>query len=156
MLGEWYTCIAHEINYDIFNKLKQMNVNVHYADCATLTGFLMHQIHLDRLPREYINEGKKYYGAEIQAHGKYSLWNMFFYKAKNFDAIFHFMPLSCMPESTAQMMMDLTTKRLRLPLYRFEIDETNSEANINTRLEAFVELLQENKGKRESSRRVEP
>jgi benzoyl-CoA reductase/2-hydroxyglutaryl-CoA dehydratase subunit BcrC/BadD/HgdB len=61
-----------------------------------------------------------------------------------------------MPESTAQMMMDLTTKRLRLPLYRFEIDETNSEANINTRLEAFVELLQENKGKRESSRRVAP
>ena len=86
-------------------------------------------------------KNKGYYNGMFRAHGDASYQSLYFYKHYNFDGVIHLMPLSCMPESTAQMIMDLTAKRLDLPLYRFEIDETNSEANVNTRLEAFVELL---------------
>ena len=41
----------------------------------------------------------------------------------NFDGVFHFMPLSCMPESTIEMLMDLKSKELNLPVYHFPIDE---------------------------------
>jgi len=153
VVGEFYTVVESSINHDIFNKLRKLGVNVH-----TFVKYSneMKRGYKEEVPEPFVAEAKKHYDGLFRGHGDSSYYALYFYKHYNFDGVIHLLPLSCMPESTAQMMMDLTTKRLRLPLYRFEIDETNSEANINTRLEAFVELLEENKGKRGSSRRVEP
>lgn len=145
MVGEWYTCVAHEINYDIFNTLKKMGVNVHYADNATLTGFLRHQVHLEDIPKKYVKIGKKYYSGKLAAHAPYSLWNMFFYKDKGFDAVFHFMPLSCMPESTVEMLMDLQSKKMNLPVYHFPIDEEVFQTGMDMRIKSIVRVLERNK-----------
>ena len=143
VVGEFYTVVENSINYNIFEKLKNMGVNVHT--------FVKHSSELKRgyreeVPRRFVKEAKKYYNGMFRAHGDSSYQALYFYKHHHFDGVIHLMPLSCMPESTAQMIMDLATKRLDLPLYRFEIDETNSEANVTTRLEAFVELLKRKKG----------
>ena len=145
LVGEWYTLVANEINYDIYNKLKKMNVNVYFAPCGTLTGFLRHQIYLEDIPKRYIKEGKKYYKGEIQGHGKYSLWNMFFFKDKDFDGIFHFMPLSCMPESTVEMLMDLQSKKMNLPVYHFPIDEEIFLTGMDMRIKSIIRILERNK-----------
>ncbi|MCK4244256.1 MAG: hypothetical protein KAX20_01380 [Candidatus Omnitrophica bacterium] len=143
IVGEFYTVVESSINYNIFNKLRNRGVNVHT--------FVKYSNELKRgykgeVPTRFVKEAKKYYKGMFRAHGDPSHHALYFYKHHNFDAVIHLMPLSCMPETTSEMIMDLTAKRLDLPLYRFEIDETNSEANINTRLEASVELLQRKKG----------
>lgn len=145
LVGEWYTCITEEINYDIFNKLKGMDVNVHMASCETLTGFLRHQLGREDLPKKYVTAGKQYYGGVIQGHGKYSLWNMFFYKDKGFDGVFHFSPLSCMPESTVEMLMDLKSKEMNLPVYHFPIDEEVFQTGMDMRIKSIIRIMERNK-----------
>lgn len=145
LVGEWYTCIANEINYDIYNNLKRMNVNVHLASSSTLSGFIRHKLFLEDIPKRYVKESKEYYKGEIHAHGKYSLINMFFYKDKKFDAVFHFAPLSCMPESTVEMLMDLKSKEFNLPVYHFPIDEEVFQTGMDMRIKSIVRILERNK-----------
>lgn len=145
IVGEWYTCIANEINYNIFEKLKKMNVNVHQASSATLTGFLKHKVGLEDLPKKYRKLGKEYFKTKLQAHATYSLWNMFFYKDNNFDSVFHFMPLSCMPESTVEMLMDLKSKQFNLPVHHFPIDEEVFQTGMDMRIKSIVRILERNK-----------
>jgi predicted nucleotide-binding protein (sugar kinase/HSP70/actin superfamily) len=145
VVGEYYTVVEDSINHDIFNKLRELGANVHTF--VTYSNELR-KAYKEEVPVRFIKEAKQYYDGVFRGHGDSSFYSLYFYRHYNFDGVIHLLPLSCMPESTAEMMMDLAAKKLRLPLYRFEIDETNSEANINTRLEAFVELLEENKGKR--------
>lgn len=146
IVGEYYTVVESAINYDILNKLRTLGVNVHtfirYSDELKLSFG-------GGVPKQFKKEGRRYYKGLFRAHGDESYYSLYFYKHHNFDGVIHLMPLSCMPEATASMIMDLTAKRLNLPLYRFEIDETNSEANVNTRIEATVELF---KRKREMTK----
>jgi len=146
IVGEFYTVIENSINYDIFNKLRNMGVNVHTFVKCTSELKRGYKGYKEEVPMSFVKEAKKYYKGTFRAHGDSSHHALYFYKHHNFDSVIHLMPLSCMPEATSEMIMDLAAKRLDLPLYRFEIDETNSEANVNTRLEASVELLQRKKG----------
>lgn len=143
VVGEYYTVIEETINYNIFAKLQKMGANVHtfvkYSNELNLSP-------KKDIPKRFRRQAKKFYKGTFKAHGDLSHYALYFYKHYGFDGVIHLMPLSCMPEATSQMIMDLSAKRLDLPLYRFEIDETNSEANIHTRLEAFVELLMHKKG----------
>ena len=106
IVGEWYTCLEESINYNMFNRLKKLDVNVHQSSCATITGFIKHKVLLDDLPRKYKKQGKKYYSGLLAAHAPYSLWNMFYYKDMGFDCVFHLMPLSCFIGDTT-----ITTER---------------------------------------------
>jgi len=143
IVGEFYTVVENSINYKIFDKLRDMGVNVH-----TFVKYSneFKRAYKQEVPRRFVKEAEKYYKGMFRAHGDSSFYALYFYKHHNFDGVIHLMPLSCMPEVTSQMIMDLAAKKFDLPLYRFEIDETNSEANVNTRLEAFVELLKRKKG----------
>ncbi len=145
IVGEWYTAIAEEINYNMYNRLKKLNVNVHQAPCATLGGFLKHQFLIESMPRKYIKQGKKYYSGELPAHAPYSLWNMFYYKDMGFDCVFHLMPLSCMPESTVEMLMDLKSKEMDLPVYHFPIDEEVFQTGTDMRIESIIRIMERNK-----------
>ncbi len=145
IVGEWYTCIAEEINYNMFNKLKKLNVNVHQAPCATLGGYLKHQVGIESMPKKYIREGEKYYHGFLQAHSGYSLWNMFYYKDMGFDGVIHLMPLSCMPESTVEMLMDLVSKNMDLPVYHFPIDEEVFQTGTDMRIKSIIRILERSK-----------
>ena len=52
---------------------------------------------------------------------------------------------NCMPETTVESIIDNICQKNKIPLLRLPIDETNSEANVNTRLETFIELVKRRK-----------
>lgn len=143
IVGEFYTMIEKEINYDIINKLRKMGVNVHTT--AKYSSELLRGLNIQEVPRKFIKQAKKDYKGLFRSHGDISHWALYFYKHHNFDGVIHLMPLSCMPESTAEMIMDLTSKKLDLPIYRFPIDENKFEAGFQTRLETFVSILKRRK-----------
>lgn len=145
IVGEWFTTIAGEVNYNMFEKLKAMNVNVHQSNACTLTGFLKHQLHLEGIDKKYIRQGRKYYGGNFQAHGNYSLWNMFYYKDMGFDGVIHLLPLSCSPEGVVEMLMDLVSNKLDLPVYRFPIDEDVFETGFDMRINSIIRILERRK-----------
>ena len=141
IIGEIYTVLEPSINYDIINKLKKLDVDVHVS--CLLSTFLKHGIrkHLPFLK----NEAKQYLKFPIGGHGIQSVNHTIQYAKENFDGVVHLSPLTCMPEVTVEPVLNILSKKYELPIYRFPIDENNFEAGFNTRLETFVELLKRKK-----------
>ena len=67
------------------------------------------------------------------------------YCKKDFDGIIHLLPLSCMPETTIEMLMNRVGQKYKIPIYRFPIDENRFEAGFDTRIETFISVLRRKK-----------
>jgi len=50
-----------------------------------------------------------------------------------------------MPETTIEPILDKICVDYNVPLLRLMIDETNSEANFDTRIETFAEMIKRRK-----------
>lgn len=61
------------------------------------------------------------------------------------DGIVHVMPFTCMPELVASTILSRIGSDLNYPVLSITVDEHVSEANLQTRLEAFVDLLAKRK-----------
>jgi len=61
---------------------------------------------------------------------------------KGYDGVVHVMPFTCMPEIVAQGILTRVSRDLSFPILTLIFDEHTGEAGVNTRLEAFVDLLQ--------------
>ena len=141
IVGEIYTILEPDINFDIVRKLQRRGANVHIS--LTLTDYLKHDTERGR---EEAKESTKLLSQELGGHGIQSICNTIWYARNGYDGVIHLMPLSCMPESTVETLVDHVAEKYRMPLYRFPIDENNFEAGVNTRLETFVSMLRRRKG----------
>ncbi|MBA7668695.1 hypothetical protein ES703_76810 [subsurface metagenome] len=144
IVGEVYTIWESEINFDIVRKLQGMGVNVDVS--ISVSHFIKKALKLDFFEkREEKREAKHLLSEELGGHGLDSIQNTAWYGKHNFDGVVHLMPLSCMPESTVEVLLDQVAQKYGIPLYRFPIDENNFEAGFNTRLETFVSMLKRRK-----------
>ena len=141
IVGEIYTILEPDINFDIVRKLQRRGANVHIS--LTLTDYLKHDTERGR---EEAKESRKLLSQELGGHGIESICNTIWYARNGYDGVIHLMPLSCMPESTVETLVDHVAEKYNVPLYRFPIDENNFEAGVNTRLETFVSMLRRRKG----------
>ena len=141
LVGEIGTMLEPDINFDIVKKLQRKGVNVHMS--LTLTDYLNEST--ERGGKENLKEAKKLLSQELGGHGFQSIANTIWYGKNVFDGVIHLMPLSCMPESTVEPLVDYVAAKYQIPLYRFPIDESNFERGFNTRLETFVSMLRRRK-----------
>jgi len=91
--------------------------------------------------KEDIKEAKKLLSQELGGHGFQSIVNTIYYGRNNYDGVIHLLPLSCMPESTVEPIVDHVADKYGIPLYRFPIDESMFSVGFNTRLQTFVSML---------------
>ena len=63
------------------------------------------------------------------------------YARKGYDGIIHLMPFTCMPELVAQTVIARISRDYRLPVLTLIYDEHTSSTGLQTRLEAFIDLL---------------
>jgi len=63
------------------------------------------------------------------------------------DGIIHIMPFTCMPELVAATILNRISSDMNYPVLSLTFDEHVSEANLQTRLEAFVDLLDRRKNR---------
>lgn len=138
IVGEVGTMLEPDINFDIVKKLQRLGANVHMS--ITITDYLNEST--SRGSREDLKEAKSLLTQELGGHGFQSIVNTIYYGKQGFDGVIHILPLSCMPESTVEPLVDMMAEKYSIPLYRFPIDESNFEAGFNTRLETFVGMLQ--------------
>lgn len=140
IVGEIGTMLESDINFDIVKMLQRRGVNVHLS--LTIIDYLRHTTHLGK---EEEKEARKLLSQELGGHGFESIVNTIWYGKHGFDGVIHLMPLSCMPESTVEPLVDHVAEKYGIPLYRFPIDENNFEAGIKTRLETFISMLRRRK-----------
>lgn len=140
IVGEIYTMLESDINFDIVKKLQRRGANVHMS--LTISDYLNGTTHKGK---EEEQEARKLLTQELGGHGFESICNTIYYGEKGFDGVIHLMPLSCMPESTVQTLVDHMAEKYGVPLYRFPIDEATFEVGFNTRLETFISMLRRRK-----------
>jgi predicted nucleotide-binding protein (sugar kinase/HSP70/actin superfamily) len=63
------------------------------------------------------------------------------YVKKDFAGIIHLLPMGCMPEVTVRPLLEKIHLESGIPFLSLSLDEQVAEAGINTRLEAFVDVV---------------
>lgn len=140
IIGEIFTCCEERINYSVEDKIKRFGLNVY--NTANISDFIYSNIGLNIFQkRGYKREALKYFNGPLGGHGYENIYNLLWLIDKKVDGIIHLLPLSCMPETTVEPIVNSICQDNGIPLLRLMIDETNSEANMDTRLETFIELV---------------
>ena len=144
VLGEIFVVIEPFANLDIEKKLGEMRVEVRRGvwlsdwlnDRFRFRPFRRNQTaYAKKLARGYLNYPAG--GESIETVGKTLLC-----QKKGVDGVLHIMPFTCMPELVASTIINRISKDRDYPVLSLTFDEHVSEANIITRLEAFVDLLE--------------
>ena len=147
VLGEIFVTIDPFANLSIEKKLGEMRVEVVRGvwlsdwlnDRFRFKPFRRNQTRLStKIARGYLDYPSG--GESIETVGK----TLMFHK-KGIDGVLHIMPFTCMPELVASAVIHRISKERDYPVLSMIFDEHVSEANMLTRLEAFVDLLERRK-----------
>lgn len=144
IIGEIYTIIEPFINMEIERKLGEQGVIVEKS--LTPTKWFEH--HILSYPFGSKSENEKFKLASpymkdmIGGHGRETVGSAIYYKNKGFDGAIQILPLNCMPEIVAKSVIKKVVGDIDFPIMTLVVDEMTGEAGYNTRLEAYVDLLE--------------
>ena len=88
------------------------------------------------------NSASGYLRGFIGGHGLESVAHSVDLAQRDLAGIIHIFPLSCMPEIVAQGILPQVSEDKNIPILSLVVDEHAGETGFQTRLEAFVDLLQ--------------
>lgn len=145
IVGEMFTCCDESINHGLEQKLYDLGVKP--VNTVTLSGFLRAST-VGKLPfftssksKKHKIEAQKYFNGKLGGHGIENIASVLDLAERGIDGIIHILPMSCMPETTIEKYMDSICQDNKIPLLRIPIDENTADANLETRLETFAELI---------------
>ena len=145
ILGEIFVCCDESVNYGLEQKLYDLGVKP--VNTVTVSGFIRESV-INKIPfsgsnelKQYNKEAEKYFNGKLGGHGVENIASLLHLVDKRVDGIIHLLPMSCMPETTIETYMNSICQDNKIPLLRIPIDENTAEANLETRLETFAELI---------------
>jgi predicted nucleotide-binding protein (sugar kinase/HSP70/actin superfamily) len=143
IIGEIFMVLEHYANMNVEERLGEMGVEVHRGvwlsdwlnDRYRFKLFRRNQFKWSlRQARPYLSEPSG--GESVKSVGK----SVSFAK-RGFDGIVHLMPFTCMPELVAQTILAKVSSDFNIPVLTLIFDEHTSPGGVQTRLEAFVDLI---------------
>lgn len=141
IVGELYVVMDPDTNLNIEDKLSKMEVEI------------IRSMSLTHLIRKYFNKEKLNYGEiakpyleyDVSAHGQMSVAETILFSKKGIDGVIHLKPHGCMPEVVAMSALYKVSKDYKISMLFFSFDEHSSPTGVDTRLEAFIELVKRRK-----------
>ncbi|NPV26799.1 MAG: CoA protein activase [Firmicutes bacterium] len=138
IIGEIYVVIEPFANHDLQVTLESMGVETQraiYLSGYTRDCFVFDSEHdVKKAAAPYLNE-------LIGGHGINSVGETVLYARHGFDGVVQLAPFACIPEIVAKSILPKVSHDLGIPVLTLFIDEQTGKAGIQTRLEAFVDLL---------------
>jgi predicted nucleotide-binding protein (sugar kinase/HSP70/actin superfamily) len=132
VLGHDYLIDDSYINLDLIHKLKKMNVNV-------LTPEIVH-------PGIIKKQLKKLYKPIFWSLSRKVVGAAFYYFEKKVDGIIHLTSFECGEDSmVGELIHHQSQKYPNVSYTEFVFDEHSGEAGINTRIEAFLDMIRRKK-----------
>jgi len=156
IIGEVFCCCDEKTNQGLEDKIRGFGGNPY--NTITTTQFIDETIPLfnlfglkklkeNRRRKKYKEQVDMYLKGFNAGHCASNLFNLLLLADKGVDGIIHVLPLSCMPETAIEPYINSICRRNKIPLLRIPIDENSAEANLETRLETFIELIKLRKKK---------
>ena len=138
VIGEIFTVVDNVINFDLEKKLGQMGIEVHRE--MSISYFIKHSIFpwLNYFLQKRVNP---YLKSTVGGHGRDAVGEMLDSVKKGFDGVIQLLPFSCMPEITVRPILEKIHQESKIPFLSLSLDEQVAEAGIQTRLEAFYDVI---------------
>ncbi|EKD49782.1 MAG: hypothetical protein ACD_63C00051G0004 [uncultured bacterium] len=141
IVGEIYSLLEPFVNQEIEKILGNLGIEVHKK--LRLSSFITHGLPWNK--RREIKTAWPYLKFRVGGHGRASVADALGYHKKGFDGVVHIAVFGCMPEVTVRPILAKISQEKNFPIMSLSVDEHSGKAGIQTRVEAFVDLV---KGKR--------
>jgi predicted nucleotide-binding protein (sugar kinase/HSP70/actin superfamily) len=142
VVGEIYVVMEPSVNMEIEENLNNLGVEVERSHF--LSDWIEFNLTRNRKKcHEYriLKKGDPWLEINIGGHAKQSLGHIVNFNDRGFDGVIQLMPFGCLPELVAQSIIPKMSKELGIPILSLSIDEQTGNANVQTRLEAFLDLV---------------
>ena len=73
-----------------------------------------------------------------------------FFERQDVDGVIHITAFGCGPDFIVDKLMEIDAKNYKMPFLTITLDEHTGQEGLNTRLEAFVDMLKINRAKKEA------
>ncbi len=145
IVGEIYTILDPFSSADIERQLGELGVQVDRS--IYLSGWVGQHVFQGlaqgyRSIKPYARLAKPYLAHFVGGHGQETVGSAVQFAKKGFDGIIQILPLTCMPEIVAAGILPRIQEAYNVPVMTLTVDEHTGRAGIQTRLEAFVDLLE--------------
>lgn len=136
IIGELYTSMEPFSNYELEKLLASFNIEIKRF---TNLSYLLWQ---KKLREKYMMfKVRKYCKYTLGADGLDNVYRVWWLKKHKYDGIIHIKPTGCTPEIGAMPIIMNIAKDNKMPIIFLSFDEQTGIEGINTRIEAFYDLL---------------
>lgn len=141
IVGEIYVVMEPSVNNNVEEILNMYGAEVERSQ------YLSQYIDETLIPfagkeaEKIFKKAEEYIEIVIGGHAKQSIGHIIDYKERGFDGVIHLKPFGCLPEIISQSMLDKISDDINIPIFSLSIDEQTAQANMMTRLEAFIDLI---------------
>ena len=136
LLGELYSLIDSNTSYNTERKLIKMGIEV-YRDTDLTYLLITKRFKLRRM----IRKCKKYIKYDLGADASGSVVKSYLFAKQGFDGILHLKSFGCTPEISAMSIMPKIAALYNIPILYFSFDAEDNEVGVDTRLEAFYDMI---------------
>ena len=137
IIGELYTIMEPFANYDIERMLSRFNVEVTRFTNAT---YLLFQ--KKNKVKKYLKRVGKYAKNRMGADALDNVGRMISLAEKKYDGVIHIKSSFCTPEIGVMPILRRIAEDYNIPLLFFSFDANTSKIGIETRLEAFYDMIE--------------
>lgn len=145
IIGEIYTTIEPFSNLFIEDKLMDYGVSsIRYITPswwiknALLSIINLNSLNIRRASREYLH-------LYIGGHARECIGEAVLSNERGFDGAIQIFPVGCMPEIVSKSILPSISRDKNFPILTLIVDEMTGEAGFDTRIEAFLDLLERRK-----------
>ncbi|OYV02746.1 CoA protein activase [candidate division bacterium WOR-3 4484_18] len=145
LVGEIYMVLEPEANLHIVEYLGEHGVLV--RPFTTIHNWTFRSIRAGRYGPEGEAHARKlakpYLPYCLGGEEQLSIGYTIMAKRKGYDGVIHLHPFTCMPENIAYPILQNLSTRYDIPLLSISLDEHTESVGLLTRVEAFLDLLQQ-------------
>lgn len=94
--------------------------------------------------RKVAKAAKPYLNHFVGGHGLETIGHTVLAAHQGFDGVVQLLPFTCMPEIVAESILPVINHERGIPVLTLVLDEQSGEAGVQTRLEAFIDLVAQN------------
>ena len=143
VVGEIFMVLENHANMNVEERLGEMGVEVHRG--VWLSDWLNDRYRFKLFRRNQfkwaLRQARPYLCEPSGGESVKSVGKSVAFAKRGFGGIVHLMPFTCMPELVAQTILAKVSSDYNIPVLTLIFDEHTSPGGVQTRLEAFVDLI---------------
>ncbi len=134
IVGELYTVMEPFSNFFVEKQLAKDGISVSRAMSVSFLLFGQH-------PARTLRHSGGYLRYLVGANGVHSISQSLAYAKEHYDGIIHMKSFGCIPELNATPALQALSRACNIPILDLSFDTQTSETGVQTRLEAFADMI---------------